>query len=198
MRISAQLAMKFPIHNSKKNFRILVFLLLLLSSCRTLFVNAPQSFVNQKGGYTLDYPPGWVALEIPNGHHGEIEVTGIVVMIEQDSPNVYIRQIADKNPSLEGALKWGEDRLFQQYGELGDLQFEPATNFEIEGMTLAKRNYTITFPEQEIVLKNQDVYLASASNMYILTFSATEKDYQQYIEVFDQIVSSFQLFALEQ
>ena len=171
----------------------IIILLLLIAGCFKGSENTSETFTNETGGYSLDYPSGWLAFELPDGQQGEKEVTGIVVMVNQDSPNIYIRQTFQNSPSLKDAVEWGEKRLFERYSELGILQFESLNYSEMNGMEVAKRTYTISFPDQEAILKNQDVYIATSKNMFIVTFSSTVKDFDYQIEVFDEIISSFQI-----
>lgn len=178
---------------------VLIFLLISIScgsSISNAVANKSEQFTNEAGGYSFEYPSGWKAFSMPNGQHGEKEVTGIIVMTNQDSPNIYIRQTDKSNVTLEEAIEWGERRILERYGEVGIPQFDPPTYSETNGMEIAKRIYMISFPGRDTALKNQDVYFATSNNIYVVTFSSTAENYDNYIRVFDKIMSSFQIIQI--
>lgn len=184
------------IASSIEIFTILSVLLFLMScrdSISMVSTNKSRIFTNQEGGYSLEYPSGWIAFELPNGQHGEKEVTGIIVMQNQDSPNIYIRQVEKRTPSLDEAIQWGEVRLIDRYSDVGTFQLETLKFSDLNGKKIAKRTYTISFPNKDVILKNQDVYIVTGNSMYMVTFSSTTTEYNNQIEVFDEIMSSFQV-----
>lgn len=173
---------------------VVPFTLVLLtkgSSFLNLFHVGPGTFINELGGYSIDYPSGWIALEFENGNHGDKETTGMLVMRNQDSPNLTIRQFETQNPNLDEAVLWGKNRVITRYDEYGTFLFDSPEYKIVNYLPMATRTYTLSFYETGNSLKNIDAYVVSEGTIFILTFSSVSAEFEQNTPVFDEMLQSF-------
>ncbi len=181
---------------------IIVFQIIILSivSCEAISrtsSNEDSIFTNNVGNYSIKYPSGWKAMELPYGRGADDYATGLIMKPIPGYPIVDISQKTAKQPTMDEIVKWGEERISLRYNdqdEVNDYQLDDLVVLNESELQMAKRTYLITFNDKNYEpLKKEDVYIIIGQEMFIITYSAPVSDFDSYYETFQNMIQSFRL-----
>jgi hypothetical protein len=153
-----------------------------------LSCDAWSTFSSSQNGFSIDYPSNWTALELPNGNHGDSEVIALLVAPNHILPAV---EIARKSFSMtvDEVVNWGEERItkrFKKDVELGDVK-----KIDKNDSIIAKRIYTSGL-RSENPLNSYEFYIAREDDSLILSFNATQTQFEKVKTCFDTMIDSFE------
>ncbi|NOZ51177.1 MAG: hypothetical protein GXP37_14210 [Chloroflexi bacterium] len=134
-------------------------------------------------GFSLDYPPGWLAETY--GESGFKGNRAVKLRITRGFAGTVFMRVyyqAAINPTLENVARWGQYASGTlRSGNATIISFEQA---ELNGYEVAKRTYRSTNIYQ-------DVYIAREKDMIIIKLQAQDRDFWDFLPIFDEIVASF-------
>ena len=151
------------------------------------------TFVSKEFHISFDYPQTWVAYELTQGNHGDMEAiasVGYAGLAAQ--PNVLVAQKSFAHPTLEDVASWGEERLKAQSSPYVIVKLGTMTSPNEGAIT---RDYSIvsTTPLGQFTKTCMDWYNVEDSKGYVLSFCADESYWQEMESVFIQMAQSFKV-----
>ena len=150
-----------------------------------------ETITNTEYGFAVDYPSRWRA-EIygDNGYRGLEEIKLQVYRSTLDQMFVTVRYQKMVQPTLEDVTTW-RSRMIASWNNALRLDHEPvyeelsSSEEALHGQPIIRRQYS------NGVLHIEDIYLARAGDMIIISLSADEARFEGYREDFEGIVNSF-------
>jgi hypothetical protein len=170
------------------------FLMLFLVSCldnnsssETTNVDKMRLFESSEYDFSIEYPAGWIASELPDGNHGDKEVIAMF-FIPAPFPGVLIQQKEFKSPALEDIANWGKQRILNRYDEydLGDL-----VKTNVGDQEVFERVYRTNMTTGSNLML-RDVYFLHDGKGFILTFVSYASKFDELNPIFQAMVDSFQ------
>jgi hypothetical protein len=150
-----------------------------------------KTSTSNRYGFSIAHPGWWTARGYGGGYRGDDEVIFIIRSnFDPGFNGVEISRQAADNPSVWDVAEWGTS-LRQEKGwrintiSAHDYGQTPLHLFEVNGHQLLKR--TITSGDYT----DQDIYIARAEDMIILTLRTTDGQFEEYRDDFSRIVESF-------
>jgi hypothetical protein len=167
--------------------------MLALISCRNIPVSPVFTqvddmalFESSEHDLSIQYPSGWIAKDLPDGNHGDMDVIAMFYTLSP-LPAIIMHHKEFENPTLENVASWGQQRIFDRYDEhkLEDINEETLANQEV-----LTRTYLTSWSKGTAV-RSKDVYIVHDDSGIILTLRATVYQYDDILPVFDAMVDSF-------
>ncbi|MCB0033516.1 MAG: hypothetical protein KDE51_05845 [Anaerolineales bacterium] len=180
-----------------------ILCLLFLSACATQS-NNPQwvTVKHEQYNFSIDYPTKWVV-----NLYGEVGYKGVdeqKLIIGPQRPtfglpspsstfSIIVRQRPFDNPSLQDALKWGNETIDQNPLQEG-LQTKPGykeflfQEEEIAGYNAIRQRYTYSYLGGMII---EELYIPRENDMIIISLGVQEEYFNSFYPDFQRIVNSF-------
>lgn len=151
-------------------------------------VGKMQTWESQLGKFSIDYPDNWIARELPQGNHGDMEVIAVVLPRNNYLPQVYISQKDFSPPQISDIASWGDMRN-QSRGDYNSLKLENISTPNITGQV---REYVFTMDSLLGATKWHclDLYTLNNKLGYQFSFCVDEKDWTKMNPVFQQMIQS--------
>lgn len=149
--------------------------------------NEWRTLTSSSNGFSINYPPTWTGLELPNGNHGDLEVVAMLISPSNIFPGVLIARKEVLGLTVQDVAKWGENRITTKYSQY---QLDELQDLKLNEQTLLTRTY-ITDANTSLTVKSKDVYIARGKDGIILTLRSKESEYEDAVKIFDAIVKSF-------
>lgn len=176
--------------------QVFAFFLLIGLGCQAslpTFIGDSRTFISNGGKYAINYPPNWVAFDFfPRGNNGNKEISAYLIDYEKDYPSLEILQKKDDQPTLEDAINWGTTHLKNRHNDRNSIELDELNYRRLGNKEIAERTYT-TYTEGALSTRNKDVYLVEEDHMFILSFSSSPQEYEQDLEVFEEMIQSFEI-----
>ena len=149
------------------------------------------TITNTTYDFSVDYPARWRA-EIygENGYRGLEEIKLQIYRSTLDQLFITVRYQKKVQPALEDVAAW-RTRMIASWNDALRLNHEPvyeeltANEGSLRGQPIRRRQYS------NGVIHIEDVYLARADDMIIISLSADEARFEGYRDDFEGIVESF-------
>jgi hypothetical protein len=151
------------------------------------------TFALHDGSFSILYPQNWVAMETPQGSHGDIEIVAAIVVSGQAHAGVEIARNSFPDGNLSQVIAWGESRA------ASCLEFSPF--FPLETLDDNSAGYILEysctysdlsfFEKGETKFRYQDFYVYSNNIGYALSFFAPDTQWSDLEEYFLAMEKSF-------
>jgi len=163
---------------------VVAFLIVL--SFQQAFGALQEPYVNEEYGFLISPPQGWTVQE---ESEGEILVYFLGPIDEGFRININIL-VEETQMSLQDYVDFNKDQLLYVLG----------ASIILEGGKIIKGHeaYEVVFTwiYQTYDLQQKQVYLVEKGNGYVITFSALQTNYDNYITDFDESVDTFEFSAM--
>jgi hypothetical protein len=187
---------RFEIPASKRTIYIFIIVWLIavviISGFRpiSMLVGSWETSTSTRYGFSIDHPKWWVAREHSGYKNDDTVVYIISSNFDPGFNGIRISQKKISHPSTWDVAEWGMS-LRQQSGwrlnerQDADLIQTPLRSIEVSGQTVLQR----TFRSEDFV--DEDIYIARANDMTIITLRTSNGQYEKYLDEFDRVWGSF-------
>lgn len=166
---------------------LLVLAVMLLSGCANNTTDAAvpdgmKLFSNEHTDYTAYIPSLW---------EQDVSTAFLSARVPTSNSNISITTItlgAEDPKTLEDYWKKYEEEFKSTLGDMEYIGKHPQT-FKLSGEDAHKYVYTATVTGEEYQF--MQVVCIRNNNAYVITFTSTVEDYEEYAEDVDQIISNF-------
>ncbi|WP_299111335.1 PsbP-related protein [uncultured Winogradskyella sp.] len=172
--------------------KIKISTLLLLFFSLALF--AQDNFKRHNGdSFSLDYPNDWThSKQTPNPAVKDIFLSPENTNKDdqfRENVNLTIEDISNFDLTLEAYTKKALDQVKIQIPSAKVLSQTTTTINKMEvGLIIWSADFG-----NNMILKFKQLFIISGQKAYVLTFSSSANEYDQYIEIGDRILNSFKL-----
>jgi hypothetical protein len=171
-------------------------LMVIIPSSRTgpFGIGLPAStriFNSKESKFSIMYPRSWVPFDLPQGNHGDQEVTTSILVPGRSFPQVFV---AKKNFITEDnrqVAMWGETRKMPLM-DYKILSMDNIRTASFDGL-LRKYSYKNSSLFKELNIICYDFYVMDKLEGYALSFCSEEKDWPLTEPVFIQMIQSFSI-----
>ncbi len=157
-----------------------------------------ETITHEQYGFSFEYPTEWRARKYGEdiSYHGDEELKVLLSLPWNDYASIEIRVVPMNNPTLDKAIRWGEQRIARINRLLVSRGDEPITELywrqeALNGQIIARRRYQGYNVETGEVNLTEDVYLVRAGDIIVFMLHSRESSFEYFTDEFERIVSSF-------
>jgi hypothetical protein len=143
-----------------------------------------ETFVGRYHPISIEHPASWVALETPQGNHGDLENIAVISVPGRSLPSVIIAVRPFPGGSIENVIDWGADRASQRQGyQLISL---------VEHSALHNYYWVVnSLIYGTEIARCMDWHILKNNTGYVLSFCANQDHWLTVEPVFHEMIQSF-------
>jgi len=154
-----------------------------------------EVFTSKLGKFTMKYPASWVAVETPQGSHGDGEIIAAILVPGRSFPQVYIARRFLANSDIDNIVAWGKGRAMIRNGYYEISSLEIKTPY-VGGM-LHEFSWQDPSFFGQVDLQCKDYYLPRGDTGYAISFCAETKQWEVIENVVSEMINSFMFISDE-
>jgi hypothetical protein len=147
-----------------------------------------EKYTNSEKGYSIEYPSDWkkndvpqldLVLFAPTQKNDDKPHASMNIVSEKVGPGINLEQFYSESANnLTSALK--------------DVQVEKTGSIQLNGTTSKWMLYTHVM--QGVKFRVLQYFIVAEETIFLMTFSASDEDFNQYRQDFENIASTFKVF----
>jgi hypothetical protein len=157
-----------------------------------------ETITHEQYGFSFEYPTEWRVSKYGEdiSYHGDEELKVLLSLPWNDYASIEIRVVPMNSPTLDKAVRWGEQRIARINRLLVSRGDEPITELYwrkevLNGQTIARRRYQGYNVRTGEVYLAEDVYLVRAGDIIVFMLRSRESSFEYFTDEFERIISSF-------